>query len=231
MAFDALPGFELRPARLSADHFFAAVSVSPQGRYALGYEAAGAPKAGGTPAALDEILLELTGKPRLDRRLSFLRLAGFTDGRVALRQIGGGPAWVADVRRLVFRKTGGQVTADAEVEVEGDRGPATLVAHARAAIGLNNAFVRADVENLTPAHVFPSVARPRRCRGSTPWCRDPPRSPAIFAPGCAPPRWRPRPGRASGASAAPFRPSSPPRWPPTVARDGRGGAVRLQGGG
>ena len=50
MALDALPGFELTPARLSADHFFAAVSVSPQGRYALGYEAAGAPEAGGTPA-------------------------------------------------------------------------------------------------------------------------------------------------------------------------------------
>ena len=80
-----------------------------------------------------------------------------TDGRVALRQLGGGPAWVADVRRLVFRKTGGQVTADAEVKVEGDRGPATLDAHARAAVGLSDAFVRADIENLAPARVFPSV--------------------------------------------------------------------------
>ena len=66
---------------------------------------------------LDRTLLELTGKPRLDRRLSFLRLVSLTDGRIALRQLGGGPAWVADVRRLEFRKAGGQVTADAEVRL------------------------------------------------------------------------------------------------------------------
>lgn len=157
LALDALPGLELTPARLSADHFFAAVSVSPQGRYALGYEAAGAPKAAGAPAALDELLLELTGKPRLDRRLSFVRLVSLTDGRVALRQIGGGPAWTADVRRLVFRKSGGQVTADAEVTVEGDRRPAIVDAYGRASVGLSDAFVRADVENLVPARIFPSV--------------------------------------------------------------------------
>ena len=133
LALDALPGFKLAPGRISADQFFAAVSVSPQGRYALGYDASGAPSANGRPSEFDRLLLDLTGKPKFGRALSYIRTVDLEDGRVALRQVGGGAAWVADVRRLNFRKTHRMLAADADVQLEGGAHPATLKASGRAA--------------------------------------------------------------------------------------------------
>jgi hypothetical protein len=156
-ALDALQGFQFAPGRVSADRFFAAVSVSPQGRYALGYDAAGAPATGGASAALDRLLLDVTGAPKPGRSLSYLRTVDLEGGRVALRQVGGGLAWVADVRRFAFHKTTDRLSADVDVQMEGGDHPAALKASGRAAVGLSGAFVRAEVDNLTPARVFPAV--------------------------------------------------------------------------
>lgn len=157
LALDALPGFRLTVGRLTAEQFFAAVSVSPQGRYALGYEAAGAPRSGGTHAAFDRVLMDLTGQPKLGRGLSYLRTVDLEDGRVALRQLGGGAAWVADVRRFAFHKTADRLFADADIQWEGGAQPAVLKASGRAAVGLSGALVHAELANLTPARIFPSV--------------------------------------------------------------------------
>jgi hypothetical protein len=156
-AVDALAGFQIAPGRIAADHFFAAVSVSPDGRYGLGYEPAAGPVRPGRPVELDRMLLELTGKSRLGRSYGFLRTVDLTDGRVALRQIGGGPAWVADVHALTFHKGEERLQANVDVAVEGGDHPARLSAAATGAVGLSHAWVRADIENLRPAALFPSV--------------------------------------------------------------------------
>jgi hypothetical protein len=156
LALDALPGLVLAPARLSADHFFAVVSVSSQGRYALGYDAHGAPSA--SPAS-DPVraLLDLTGKPKLGRAASYLRRLDLADGRLSLRQVGGPIAWTADIRRLAFLKNHGRLSAQADVQMEGADHPARVKASATAAVGLSHALVRGEIDDLRPALVFPSV--------------------------------------------------------------------------
>ena len=83
-----------RPAlgHIAAKDFFAAVSVSPQGRYQLGYDARGAAKGS---SDLSGLLLDITGRPARGRPLSYLRSVDLTDGRVALREVGGPVAWTA----------------------------------------------------------------------------------------------------------------------------------------
>jgi hypothetical protein len=157
-AVDALPGLVLAPGRLTASQFFVAISVSPQGRYALGYDAKGAPPpAAGGPVDPGRLLLDLTGKPKLGRALSYLRTLDLTDGRVALRQVAGPVAWTADVRSLRFGKTRTRLTSRVDVGLEGADHPATLRADAAAAVGLGDALVTGHIDNLVPAKVFPSV--------------------------------------------------------------------------
>jgi hypothetical protein len=155
-ALDALPGLVLAPARLSADHFFAAVSVSPEGRYALGYDAHGAPPAG-PPSDTVRLLLDLTGKPKLGRSLSYMRRLDLADGRVSLNQVGGALAWTAGIHRLAFLKNHGQLSARADARMEGADHPAGIKASATAAVGLSHALVRGEIDDLRPALVFPSV--------------------------------------------------------------------------
>lgn len=157
IALDALPGLVIVPGRVAAEHFFAAVSVSPQGRYALGYDVQGASPVGGK-SELDRLLLDLTGKSRLGRPSSYLRTLDLRDGRLALRQVGGATAWTADIRRLRFSKIAGRLLAEADARLEGGGDhPTSLRATATAAVGLSHALVKAQIENLIPAHVFPSV--------------------------------------------------------------------------
>jgi hypothetical protein len=158
-ALDALPGFSLAPGRLAARDFFAAVSVSPKGRYELGYDASGTPE--GT-SSLGLLFRDLTGKSRWRRPASFLRQVDLADGRLALRQVGSPLAWTADVDRMRFRKSDRDLTADVDLRVDdGGAAPAALHAKALAAVGLRDAFLTARVDNLVPARVFPSVGSTR----------------------------------------------------------------------
>ena len=151
MALGSLVGANVAPGHLVADDFFAAVSVSPQGRYELGYEAAGPPGPGS--ANLLSFFDDLTGRPRIGRPLSFLQQLAFSNGDVALAEVGGPVSWRGHVDRARFDKTGGQLLADAEMRI----GQASMEVQARGLVGLGRALVKVRADRLDPAQVFPHV--------------------------------------------------------------------------
>lgn len=146
------------PGRLAAKDFFAAVSVSSMGKYALGYDAAGAPAAQGS---LWRFVDDLTGRPKLSRPLSFLREVDLSRGVVALKQAGGPADWRGQISAVRFQKQHGRI--DAVIDLKA--GDAAVIAAARGAEGLKDAVLRASVSNLYPARVFPAAGATRRLSG------------------------------------------------------------------
>jgi hypothetical protein len=150
----------IRPSlgRVAADDFFAAVSVSPQGRYALGYQAEGAPRGRSDLAGL---FGDLTGAERRSRPLSFLRDVELGAGVIDLRQVGAPLAWRARVQRLRFRKADRML--DAAIDLSIGDGPSTAAFKARAhgRTGLGQATAQAWLTGLNPSRIFPSVGAAR----------------------------------------------------------------------
>ena len=79
---------------MAAEDFFVAVSVSPEGRYELGYLAKGRPEA---ITGLGKLFLELTGPARRGWSASFLRDLDLKRGQLSLRQSDGSVSWTGDV--------------------------------------------------------------------------------------------------------------------------------------
>jgi hypothetical protein len=155
LALASLAGFAPAPGRLAAQDFFAALSVSPQGRYQLGYEASGAP--GRSQGDLWRTFDDLTGKPRAGRPLSYLQDLSLSRGTVALREIGGPVAWNGQVDRVRLSKAGGRLMGHVEVRIA----DAALAADASGLVGLKEAQLSARVTGLVPARVFPWVGSTR----------------------------------------------------------------------
>jgi hypothetical protein len=145
----SLLGLRLAPGRLAADDFFAAVSVSPQGRYELGYAASGRP--GPSTRNLWRFLDDLTGKPKLGRPLSYLQQLELSNGDVVLSEVGGPVHWSGHVDQVLFDKTGGRLMAAADMRI----GQAVLGVQAQGLTGLKRALVKVSAARLDPAQVFP----------------------------------------------------------------------------
>ena len=148
-ALGSLAGASIAPGHLAASDFFAAISVSPQGRYELGYEASGQPGPGSSN--LLRFFDDLTGKPRIGRPLSFLQQLDFSDGDIALAEIGGPVRWRGHVGRAHFDKTGGRLQAVAGLRI----GEASLDVQAQGLVGLGRALVKVSMDQLDPSRVFP----------------------------------------------------------------------------
>ena len=151
LAMHSLALFNPAPGRLAARNFFVAVSVSPQGRYALGYDASGAPISAGND--LWRLFDDLTGKVRQSRPLSFLKDVDLADGVIAFRQVGGPVNWRGDVRTVRFQKARGKLSGNVDLRI----GDADLTARARGSVGLKRAQLDASVAKLDPARIFPWV--------------------------------------------------------------------------
>ena len=149
LAAASLLGLDPSPGRLAADDFFAAVSVSPQGRYELGYAASGAP--GPSTANLWRLVDDLTGKPRVGRPLSYLQQLDLSNGDVVLAEVGGPVRWSGHVGQVRLDKTGGRLQASADMRI----GHAALSLQAQGMAGLKRALVKVSAERLDPAQVFP----------------------------------------------------------------------------
>ena len=158
VALDSLLVFAPAPGRIAAEDFFVAVSVSPAGRYELGYLAKGKPEA---YTGLGKLFIEITSPTRRNWSASYLRDLDLRRGQLSLRQTDGGVSWTGDVRTLVFRKAEGLLQADCDLSIGSGPGRAELKAKARAAVGLKDAAVDAQVQNLNPAEVFPSAGLTR----------------------------------------------------------------------
>ena len=156
LALPSLVMFSPAPGRIAASDFFAAVSVSPQGKYQLGYDAAGTPAhSGGLLPAFEA----LTGKSNRNRPLSFLRQIELNRGTVALREVGGTVNWRGQVRQIVFHKAHGRF----EGAVDLTAGPqARLTAYASGAVGLKRAFLQTQLVDFDPAKVLPSAGATHR---------------------------------------------------------------------
>jgi hypothetical protein len=154
MALDSVLIFAPAPGRIAASDFFIAVSVSPQGRYELGYEALGRPE---ELTLLGRLFSEITGPARRGRWASFLQDVDLTDGTLSLRQIGGSVAWTGDVRRLVLRKALGRLDLVGDVALGQGNQRAELSIKAKAVEGLKEALISAKISRLNPAKIFPSV--------------------------------------------------------------------------
>ena len=174
LALQSLALLNPAPGRIAAKDFFVAISVSPQGRYALGYDAAGAPSRGGD---LWRLFDDLTGRVRHSRPLSFLRDVDLSNGVIAFRQVNGPVSWRGDVHRVRFQKVGGRLAADLDLRIAN----ATLAARANGTVGLTRAKLDASLTNLNPAQVLPWAGATRKLstldalvqgRGSLTWTAD-----------------------------------------------------------
>lgn len=154
---DSMMMFAAAPSRLVLQDFFVAASVSPRGGYGLGYDAAGPPP----PLDLETIFLSLTGKPRRDRPLSYLRRLDLERGTVQFRQVGGPVAWKADIAKVAFEKDAGHLDADSRLTIDDGRRIARVLGHANGEVGLKSLITGGAVSDLVPASIFPAVGLTR----------------------------------------------------------------------
>ena len=154
LAADSLLLLHFDPARLTAEDFFAAASVSREGKYELGYEAHGAPEA---MSGLDRVLGDLTGPEQLGHPFSFARQMALKNGEFRLMQTGAPLDWTARVSTIDFSKLNGHITSHLNLTIDSPGSTAALTAAADATVGLKHATIAANVANLVPARVFPSV--------------------------------------------------------------------------
>lgn len=157
LALDSLLMLHLAPARLTAEDFHIVLSVSPEGSYELGHEASGDPGA----LAVDTLFEDLTGPEKLGRPVSFTRRFSLTDGTVSLRQVGTDLDWRAEVARIDFTKTGKDLRAEIGLAVNSGGQWAFLNAKAASKIRLEQAQLDAEIKNMVPADIFPSVGLTR----------------------------------------------------------------------
>lgn len=163
LAADSLLLMHLAPARLTAEDFFVAASVSKQGKYDLGFDAHGAP---GGASDMGRYFADLVGPEKLGRPISFAREVSLKNGELRLSQEGAPLDWTAKVATIDFSKLRRKVEAHIDLAITPAGGAsagstATLKAHANAAVGLKTAFINANVGQLNPARVFPSVGPTR----------------------------------------------------------------------
>ena len=154
VALDSLLVFAPAPGHMAAEDFFVAVSVSPLGRYELGYAAKGKPE---VITGLGKLFLELTSPARRSWPASFLRDLDLKRGQLSLRQTDGSVSWTGDVRSIEFHKIDGLLLLDSDLSIGAGANRTVLNATARASVGLKDASVEAQVQNLNPAKVFPSA--------------------------------------------------------------------------
>ncbi len=157
LAADSLLLLHMAPARLTAEDFFVAASVSREGRYDLGFDAHGTP---GSASGLDRFFYDLTGPERLGEPVSFTRQVLLKNGELRFTQEGAPLDWTAHVQTIDFTKLRGKLTANADLVVksEGLAGRvASLKASATGTVGLKKALISANLRGLYPSHVFPSV--------------------------------------------------------------------------
>jgi len=154
MALDSVLVFAPAPGRIAASDFFLAVSVSPQGRYELGYEALGRPE---ELTLLGRLFAEVTGHAKRGQWASFLHDVELTGGTLSLRQIGGPVSWSGYVRQLTLRKALGRLDLVGDVSLDQGGQRAELLIKAKAAEGLREAFILGKIRRLNPAKIFPSV--------------------------------------------------------------------------
>lgn len=154
---DSLLAFAAAPSRLVLKDFFVAASVSPQGGYALGYDAKGPPP----PLDLETILLSLTGKARRDRPLSYIRHVDLEQGTLQFHQVGGSVAWTANIQKVGFEKDADHFDATSNLTLNEGQGTARLLSQAKGEVGLDSLSAGGSVAGLIPARIFPTVGLTR----------------------------------------------------------------------
>jgi hypothetical protein len=154
LAADSLLLAHFAPARLTAEDFFVAASVSREGKYDLGFEAHGSPEA---VSELGPLLADLTGRENLGRPVSFTRQIALKNGEFRLIQEGAPLDWTANVATIDFSKLHGKLKAHLDLTIDSLGGHASLKAAADGQVGLKSAAITADIRNLIPARVFPST--------------------------------------------------------------------------
>ena len=159
LAADSLLFLHFMPARVTAQDFFIAASVSKEGRYDLGYDAHGAP--GASDLSLQAFVDDLTGPEHLNRPLSFTRQIRLTNGTLRLVQEGGGLDWSSHVATIDYSKLHNRLKARLDLGVTSQGAQAHLLAMAEGKVGLSQAQISAQIEHLNPARVFPAVGATR----------------------------------------------------------------------
>jgi hypothetical protein len=166
LAADSLLVLHFAPARLTAEDFFVAASVSKEGRYDLGYEAQGKP---GQATGLSKFFYDLTGPEKLGSPVSFTRQLSLKNGQIRLIQQGAPLDWTANVSTVDFTKLHGKMNGHVDLAIQGlgmdVATPATLKVEASGVVGLNKATITANLHHLTPSRVFPSIGMTRALAG------------------------------------------------------------------
>ena len=166
LAADSLIVAHFAPARLTAEDFFVAASVSKEGRYDLGYEAHGKP---GRSSGLARFFYDLTGPEKLGQPISFTRQLSLKNGQLRLIQEGAPLDWTANVSTIDFTKLHGKLTGHTALSIDGlgiESGtPATFKAEASGVVGLTKATITANIHNLVPSRIFPSIGLTRALAG------------------------------------------------------------------
>jgi len=153
LALDSLVWMHMAPARLSADDFFVALSVSPNGRYELGYDARGNPEA----MAIEPFFFDLTGKEKLGRPVSYTRQVSLKNGRIDFREVGTSLRWQGQVSGIDFTKRQNHLNARVVLAVHNKGQTARLLLKGDGQTGLKTAHLSAEIQNLIPSDIFPKA--------------------------------------------------------------------------
>jgi len=149
------------PSHLVVRDFFAAISASPQGAFQLGYDAKGPPP----PLRLDTLIFSLTGKPRRDRPLSYIRSVNLQNGSVFMREVGGPVSWKAAIRKVTFSKSRDRLAADSRLVIDDGLHHAVINGSAQGAVGLKQLTTQGSIGDFDPARIFPASGLTRGVSG------------------------------------------------------------------
>jgi len=161
LGIDSLGLLAPAPSHLVVKDFFAAISASPQGAFELGYDAAGPPP----PLKLSTLVFSLTGKPRRDRPLSYLRYADLENGSVTMREVAGPVRWNAAIRKVVFSKQHGRLFADNQLTIDEGLHRAVINGSLRGTVGLKQLTTSGSISDFDPARIFPASGLTRGISG------------------------------------------------------------------
>ncbi|MFT4091185.1 MAG: AsmA-like C-terminal region-containing protein [Asticcacaulis sp.] len=157
LALDSLLLLHLSPAQITAEEFDIVLSVSPEGRYELGYDASGDPEAFDIAA----VFKDLTGPEKLGRPISYTRAFDLKDGTISLSQVGSDLSWRAEVAHIGFSKRRDDIRAEIGLAVDSGGHWSYLSAEAVSKTGLKTAQLDVDIKDLVPSDIFPSVGMTR----------------------------------------------------------------------
>lgn len=155
LAIEALMIAHLAPARVVANDFELIASISSQGRYELGYEAAGEP----VPFTnIEEILAQISGPETLGKPLSFVRYLELGNGKLILIEKNGPLPLTGRVNELRYNKKNRKLSGTIDLSLDQfNARPAQIKGKLLGELGFSKFNLNLNFDGLNPKKTLPSI--------------------------------------------------------------------------